>query len=661
MAGLDWFIVGMYVAIALVLGFIFVRKASHNTTDFFVAGRSLPWWIAGTSLVATTFSTDTPLFVAGLTRSDGIHGNWYWWAAAIGQTATIFYFAKLWRRTKVLTDVEFIQCRYDPSPQRSVLRVFKVLFDGVYVNCYIMASVTIAATKVVQAVMGLDSDPVFELVLTEGADPLFTITETGAVLLVLGFCAMVYSMASGLYGVVYTDLVQFGLAMVGTIWLAVVSFNGVMDKAEINGVATEGMSFSQRLEATAAYNPENNLLGFFPDMTSWDLVMFTFLTYIFMVSWQTAPGSGYLVQRMLATKSEKDSLLAFLWYNVCHYVIRPWPWIVVGLASMVFFPSLGELGPEMSFPKMIDLMLGPGIKGVMVAAMLAAYMSTLDTHLNWGASYLVNDLYQPFVRPLAKQKELVLVSRASMLCLTLLALFVTTTLTGILDTYKYLGVVLGGLGTVLIFRWYWWRVTAWSEIAAIVGAVIIGNATEFFIANPLDAAGEAMLDEAGRPIDYFAYRVIITTVCTTIVWVVVSLLTCKKPSVSAVKFCREVRPSGPGWALVRNQERIPKERGEFVRSTIGWLASIAFIYAMLLGIGSAIFSRWAGMAVCAAVAVVAGLVLKWVLKRSIFGDSYGDDGSPGGPDDLGDPGSPVDSGGGGDGGPSLSASATEGG
>lgn len=656
MAPLDWLIVGLYVAIALVLGFIFVRKASSDTADFFVAGRSLPWWIAGTSLVATTFSTDTPLFVAGLTRDDGIHHNWFWWAAAIGQTATIFYFAKLWRRTKVLTDVEFIRCRYDPSPQRSVLRVFKVLFDGVYVNCYVMASVTIAATKVVQAVMGLGSDPVFEAQWFGMAEPLFTITETGAVLLVLGFCAMVYSMASGLYGVVYTDLVQFGLAMVGTIWLAVVSFNGVMDKVEINGVATEGMSFAQRIEATASYNPEKNLLGFFPDMSSWDLVTFTFLTYIFVVSWQTAPGSGYLVQRMLATKSEKDSLLAFLWYNVCHYVVRPWPWVVVGLASMVFFPSLGDLGAEMSFPMMIDLMLGPGIKGVMVAAMLAAYMSTLDTHLNWGASYLVNDLYQPFVRPLAKQKELVRVSRISMLGLTLLALFVTTTLTGILDTYKYLGVILGGLGTVLIFRWYWWRVTAWSEVAAIIGAVVIGNATEFLLANPLDAAGEAVLDEAGRPIDYFAYRVIITTVCTSIVWIVVSFLTCKKPTVSAIRFCREVRPSGPGWARVRSDENIPKEPGEFVRSTIGWLSSIAFIYAMLLGIGSAIFSRWWGVAACAVIAIAAGFVLKWVLKQSIFGDSH-DSGGDTGPDD---PGAPVGSSGDGSGGPPLSASASEG-
>ncbi len=612
MTWIDWAIVGLYVVVAMVLGVVFSRKAARTTTDFFVAGRSLPWWIAGTSLVATTFSTDTPLFVAGLSRSDGIHGNWIWWSAAIGQTATVFFFAKLWRRTKVLTDVEFIQCRYDASPQRSVLRVFKVLFDGVYANCVVMALVTIAATKVVQVVMGLDSDPVFELVLSQGAEPLFTITETGAVLLVLGFCAMVYSMASGLYGVVYTDLVQFSLAMVGTIWLAVVSFSRV----------TENGSFAEQIKASAAYNPDNNLLGFFPDLGAMDLVAFTFLTYVFVVSWQTAPGTGYLVQRLLATKSEKDSMLAFLWYNFCHYVLRPWPWIVVGLASMVFFPELADA--ESSFPKMINLMLGTGIKGVMVAAMLAAYMSTLDTHLNWGASYLVNDLYQPFIRPEAKTKELVLVSRLSMVLLTVMALVLSTTFTGILDGYKYLAVIIGGLGTVLILRWYWWRVSAWSEIAAIVGALLIGNATEFWLANPKDAFGDPMLDVLGRKVDYFAYRMIITTFGTAVIWVGVTLLTTYRPTEKAIAFCRDIRPAGPGWRFVREREGIPKERGEFGRSTIGWLASIGFIYSLLLGIGSAIFSRWTGVAICSVIAIISVLVLKWVLKRSLFGDVVAD-------------------------------------
>lgn len=645
---LDWTIVGLYVVIALTLGFIFVKKASHNTTDFFVAGRTLPWWIAGTSLVATTFSTDTPLFVAGLARNEGIHGNWFWWAAAIGHTATIFYFAKLWHRTKVLTEVEFIQCRYAPSPQRSVLRIFKVFFDGVYVNCVVMASVTIAATKVVQAVMGLDSDPVFEMVLSAGSDPLFTITETGAVLLILGFCAMVYSMASGLYGVVYTDLVQFGLAMVGTIWLAVVSYNRVTEG---------GGSFADQIMASTAYNPDKGILNFFPDLSSMDLVTFTFLTYIFIVSWQIAPGSGYFVQRLLATRSEKDSLLAFLWYNFCHYVLRPWPWIVVGLASMVFFPELNGADAEYAFPKMIDLLLGPGIKGVMVAAMLAAYMSTLDTHLNWGASYLVNDLYQPFIRPEAQQKELVLVSRVSMVLLTIMALIVSTKLTGIIDAYKYIGVIVSGLGTVLILRWYWWRVNAWSEIAAIIGALVIGNSVEIFLANPLDAQGAAELDALGRPIDYFAIRAIITTFGTAFIWIAVSLLTCREPTAKAVAFCKQVRPSGPGWRLVREREGIAKERGEFGRSTIGWMAAIAFIYSLLFAIGSVIFARWNSLYICLVIAAVAAYILRWVVKQSIFGDSLGGPNDPNGP---GDPGSPVGAPGGGpDRGP-LSASTVEG-
>lgn len=606
MTGLDWLVVGLYVVVALALGVVFARRAGRTTADFFVAGRSLPWWIAGTSLVATSFSTDTPLFVAGLTRDEGIHGNWFWWSWAIGQTATVFYFAKLWRRTNVLTDVEFIQCRYDPSPQRSALRVFKVLFDGVYVNCVVMASVTIAATKIMQAVMGLGSDPIFSFVLYEGAEPWFTITETGAVLLVLGFCAMAYSMASGLYGVVYTDLVQFGLAMVGTIWLAVVSFNRV----------TEHGGFSEQIESSVAYNPEKNLLGFFPDLGSMDLVTFTFMTYVFVVWWQTAPGSGYLVQRLLATKSEKDSVLAYLWFNVCHYVLRPWPWIVVGLASMVFFPDLADA--ENSFPKMINLMLGPGIKGVMVAAMLAAYMSTLDTHLNWGASYLVNDLYQPYLRPKAKARELVRVSRLAMVILTVLALVVSTKLTGIIDAYKYLGVIIGGLGTVLILRWYWWRVSAWSEIAAVAGALLIGNATEIWLANPKDSLGGPVLDAAGRPIDYYAFRVIVTTFATAVIWIGVTLLTSRKPTASTIAFCSNIRPAGPGWRYIRQRKDIPAEHGEFMRSTIGWLASIGLIYSSLLGIGSAIFSRWIGVLICMVVAIASVWVLKKVLAKSLY-------------------------------------------
>jgi solute:Na+ symporter, SSS family len=608
MTGIDWFVVALYVVIALALGFVFARKASHNTTDFFVAGRSLPWWIAGTSLVATTFSTDTPLYVAGLSRNEGIQGNWFWWSAAIGQTATIFFFARLWRRTKVLTEVEFIRCRYDASPQRSVLRVFKVLFDGVMINCVIMASVTIAASKVIQAVMGLGEDPLVTWAPVAGGAPWINLTQTDTVLIILGFCALSYSMASGLYGVVYTDLVQFVLAMVGTIWLAVVSFNAV---SEGGGGFVAGLS--------AAPGFRDGLLGFAPDLSlsSMDLIAFTFMCYVFVAWWPAAPGTGYFVQRLLATRSERDSMLAFLWYNFCHYVVRPWPWIIVGLASMVFFPDLTGDAAEHAFPEMINLMLGPGIKGIMVAAMLAAYMSTLDTQLNWGASYLVNDLYQPFIRKSAAQKELVLVSRLAMAALMVMALLATTQLEGILKAYKYLTVITSGLAAVLILRWYWWRVTAWSEIAAIVGALLIGNACELWLASPVDAAGMAVLDAAGRPVDWFAYRLLVTTFGTAAVWVAVTLFTARAPSAKAVEFCRDIRPPGAGWRLVRRREGIKAERGAFGLSVIGWFASMGFIFSMLLGVGAVIFSRWTDALICLAVALVSAYILKRVLVRAL--------------------------------------------
>ncbi len=616
MTGIDWLVVALYVTIAMVLGFVFAKKASHNTTDFFIAGRSLPWWIAGTSLVATTFSTDTPLYVAGLSRNEGIQGNWFWWSAAIGQTATIFFFARLWRRTKVLTEVEFIRCRYDASPQRSVLRVFKVLFDGVMVNCIIMASVTIAASKVIQAVMGLGDDPLITWAPIAGGAPWINLTQTDTVLIILGFCALSYSMAAGLYGVVYTDLVQFVLAMVGTIWLAVVSFNAVSD----GGGFVQGLS--------AAQNFEPGLLAFAPDLSlsSMDLIAFTFMCYVFVAWWPAAPGTGYFVQRLLATRSERDSMLAFLWYNFCHYVLRPWPWIVVGLASMVFFPELTGDAAEHAFPEMINLMLGTGIKGVMVAAMLAAYMSTLDTQLNWGASYLVNDMYHPFIRKDAPQRELVLASRLAMVVLMILALVTSTQLVGILKAYKYLTVITSGVATVLILRWYWWRVTAWSEIAAVVGALVIGNACERWLASPVDAAGNALLNAAGRPIDWFAYRLLVTTFGTGILWVGVTLLMSSEPTRKAVEFCRDIRPPGAGWRLVRVREGLKAERGEFGLSVIGWFASMGFIFSMLLGVGAMIFSRWMDLLICLAVASVSAYVLKRVLVRALSDPAVGGEG-----------------------------------
>ncbi len=621
---IDWVIVGLYLAIAVALGVVFSKKASHSTTDFFVAGRTLPWWVAGTSLVATTFSTDTPLFVAGLARNDGIHANWFWWSLAIGQTATIFFFAKYWRRSEAITEIEFVAQRYDESPERSGLRIFKVLFDGVFVNCVVIANVTIAATTIIQVVLGLSPDALFEIgggidAQDEAIKPLVSITPSHVVLIILAFIALVYSAASGLYGVAYTDLIQFALAMLGTIWLAVVSYRSL-------GPGTLAENLEREVPG---FDP--HLLGLFPEMNTMNILTFGLLVYVMMNWWSMAPGSGYFVQRILATKSEKDSVLAFLWYNFCHYVLRPWPWIIVGLVSMVYFPELtGTAASEKAFPSMIDKFLGPGIKGVMVTAMLAAYMSTIDTHLNWGASYLVNDLYQPFIKKDGDQKHYVRASRLSMLFLMIFAIAVTTILTSILGAYKYLGVIVGGVGSVLILRWYWWRVNAWSEISAIITALVVGNLCEFILADPNFNAKVQPTDwtglrglistwlparEGAATADWFGVRLLITVAVTFVVWVAVTFATSREPTAQTKTFFKRIRVPGPGWRRVSKATGVAALPGEFGSSLVGWFAAMGVIFGLLLGIGYALLQNWPAAGTCAVVAVAAGVVLAVMLRR----------------------------------------------
>ncbi len=456
MASVDWIIVGLYLLSALGIGLYFTRKASGNTTDFFVAGRSLPWYISGTSMVATTFSSDTPLFVAGMTRSEGIYANWFWWGSAIGMMASVFFFARLWRRTNAVTEIEFISLRYEPSAATSVLRVFKALFDGVFQNCVVMASVTLAMSKVIEIILDLPTEILFNL-------PLFgPVTPSTLTLLLLGVIAVLYTTLSGLYGVVYTDLIQFALAMIGSIALAVIVY---VDVSTAHGGWANGFQDVPGLK--------DDTFNFFPNLSEFDWKVFTFLVVITLQWWSAAPGHGYIVQRMLAARSERDAMLSVFWFSICHYIIRSWPWLIVGLASIIYFPDLADA--ETAYPQMIDQFLPIGLKGIMVASLLAAFMSTLDTHMNWGASYLINDIYQPFIAPGRDPQHYVKASRVCMVALAATALVVMTKLTGIFAAYKYLAVIFSGVSLLLIVRWYWWKINTWSEISAMATALIVGN------------------------------------------------------------------------------------------------------------------------------------------------------------------------------------------
>ncbi|MGS2722657.1 sodium:solute symporter family protein [Porticoccus sp. GXU_MW_L64] len=576
MAFLDWVIVGLYVAFAIGIGMYFTKKASESTTDFFVAGRSLPWYIAGTSMVATTFSADTPLFVSGLVREEGIYANWIWWTTIIGILVSVFFFASLWRRSKVLTEIELISLRYDSGPAASFLRVFKALLDGVFINCIIIASVTLAMSKIVVVILGLSSDPLFTL-------PLFgDVTSGTLILLLLAISAVAYTALSGLYGVVYTDLIQFVLAIVGAIALAVIVYLDLDDKG---GVMTA-------LQAAPGFT--ENTLRMFPEF-EWNLETATFLILVTIGWLNYAPGFGFFLQRTLAARTEKDAVLGLYWFAFCHLILRSWPWIIVGVASLVYFPNLVD--GEQAYPQMIDSFLPIGLKGVMVAALLAAFMSTLDTHLNWGSSYLVNDIYQPFIAKGRSKEHYVKVARISMLLLSLVALIVTTQLTSIVSAYEYIGVIIIPVSVVLIARWYWWRINVWSEIAALLTAAIVGNALAVLMP---DSDGER----------WFAVRWLYTTLATLGVCLVVTLVTSRNgPTKQATAFYERLRIHGKGWQRVREQSGVTPVSVGLKDNTIACIASIVLIYSLLFAIGYALFDQWANAGWFLLASVVSGYIV----------------------------------------------------
>jgi SSS family solute:Na+ symporter len=352
--------------------------------------------------------------------------------------------------------------------------------------------------------------------------------------------------------------------------------------------------------------PDFNLsfLNFFPKMNRSALITFTFFVYIFMTWWHRAPGNGYYVQRLLATKSEKDSFFAFLWFNICQYVIRPWPWIIVGLLSLYYIPVMDD--PESAFPMMINLFMPVGLKGIMVAAMLAAFMSTIDTHLNWGTSYLINDFYRPFISDNKSTRHYVFVARIGMILLTITALIITTKLYSVLGAYKYLGVIYGGIGTVMIARWYWWRVNPYSEISAIITSLIVANLLHLMLPSTSGA-------------DLFAVRVFITVILVTAVWVTVTFLTSKEtPNKHTIAFYSKMRISGPGWKRVRKLAGVEPDAGEFTRSLVGWLSCVVFLFSVVLGIGKFLFHLWLPGSIYIGVAIVTGYILKKTIAKIRF-------------------------------------------
>lgn len=551
LSALDWLVVAAYLALSGALGILVARRAGRSLEDYFVSGRSVPWWLAGTSMVATTFAADTPLAVTGMVARHGVAANWLWWNLALSGLLTVFFFSRLWRRAGVLTDVEFAELRYG-GKTAALLRGVRALYLAVPINLIIMGWVTRAMVTIVETALG--------------------ISGWAAALLLFAATAS-YSTLSGLWGVLLTDFFQFAVAMAGSIILAVAAVNAV-----------GGLDRLAEGAARHFGSPEAALNILPPADSPW--LPFSSLAVFFAVQWWAVwypgaepGGGGYVAQRMLATKDERHSLLATLWFNVAHYAVRPWPWILVGLATVILYPGLDN--PERGYVQaMVDLLHSPW-RGLLLSAFAAAYMSTISTHLNWGASYLVNDVYLRFFRPGAGEREQVVVGRGATLVLMAMSFAVMGALETVEAGWRFLLAISAGTGLVLILRWYWWRVNAWSELSAMAASLVASLTLQFGL-------GYDATDPSGPG---FAIVIVGTVAVTTIVWITVTLLTPPEPRATLESFYRRVRPGGPGWrAIARSlgyaEDRIP---GGWL-SWVNWVAGVSAVYLTLAGTGEVLLS-----------------------------------------------------------------------
>ena len=575
----DWCFIIAYLVVAFAVGIYFSKRAGKSMSEFFLAGRTLPWWLAGTSIVATTFAADTPLAVTGLIRKNGLYGNWYWWSAMMGGMLMVFFFAKLWRRAHVLTHAEFYELRY-AGRAAAGLRAFGALYDGVFRSCITMGWVMLAMVKVSGALFDLSAVTQAMAAVT-GVD-----IDWGKLLCiaVLVLFALTYTALSGFWGVVMTDLIQFGMAMFGSVALAAI----VLWK--MGGPA----AMVEQIQAAPGF--EEKTLRFIPDFTTAGILIgATFFVQITFQWWTKGEGEGYVAQRLFSTRSERDSLLAGLWFIIAHYVLRPWPWIVVGLASLVYFPVAELADPEMAYPMMIVKFLPLGLRGLMVASLLAAFMSTIDTHLNWGASYLINDLYKRFVRPGKSERHYVAAARLAMLALVLCAALAAWQAKSIRSLWFYIIVLHAGVGILGLVRWYWWRVNAWSEVAAMAGTLVLANGN--FICKALAALG--LFPVSAMPqVDWFyssetyAIRLCLIIIISGALWLLVTRLTRPVDPVHLDRFYRQVHPGGWWGPVARRCPEVTPDRARGY--WIPWFAGVACTYCAIFGVGFLCLGRYLG-------------------------------------------------------------------
>jgi solute:Na+ symporter, SSS family len=574
LTSLDWWIVAISIVISFIPAVVLARRAGSSTAEFFTSGRAAPWWLIGVSMVATTFSTDTPNLVTNIVRTSGVAGNWVWWAFLLTGMATVFFYARLWRRSGVLTDLEFYEIRYSGKPATFV-RGFRALYLGLFFNCVIMATVNLAAAKIANVLLG------------------WPMSQT---LLICAGLNVAFAATSGLWGVLVTDFIQFGIAMTGSVAAA---FYAVR-QPQVGGLVA---LFAKSDVKT---------LALLPDFGDWSVALAVLIIPITVQWWAVwypgaEPGGGsYIAQRMLAARSERDALGGTLFFNFAHYALRPWPWIIVALASMLVFPSLDDIrrafpyvdqsliGHDLAYPAMLTF-LPPGLLGVMVAGLLAAYVSTISTHLNWGTSYIVHDFYRRFMRPGADERHYIMIGRLVTAGLMIVASALTFVLDNAQASFNLLLSVGAGTGLIYLLRWYWWRINAWSEIAAMVSSFAIS--VVFFI-----------LSKGGLTIASHA-SLLITIAATTAVWLAATYLTRPTDRATLVEFYRLVRPPGRGWDPIRAEAGVGPSPDSIARSLFAWVLGCLVVYAALFGTGSFLYGRVAQGTMWAVVFVVAGTAM----------------------------------------------------
>ena len=575
---IDWSIIISYILFSLGVGIYFSKRAASSTEEYFLSGRSLPWWIVGTSMVATTFAADTPLAITEFVRGPGIWQNWFWWNLLMGSLLSVFLFSRLWRRAEILTDNELLELRYSGKPA-AFLRAFKAGYFAILYNFIVMGWVINAMASVVSVMLNMDK-------------------WTAVWLCVI--IALVYAILSGFWGVVVTDLVQFVIAMFGSIALAIIALNYVGGMEVLLSKLNELLGSDVVTDNTLKFIPPIPDTGV-ATQTFWESPFSKFLIFISVMWWSHhgTDGGGYIIQRMSSAKNERHALLATLWFNIAHYALRVWPWIIVAVVSIVMFPIIpseySELGVKAGYPLVMNTLLGPGLKGILIVSFLAAFMSTIDTHLNWGVSYLINDIYKRFFKPNESERHYVLVGKIMTVILMILAAFTALKMQSISKAWEFIFAMGAGIGLVLILRWFWWRVNAWSEITALATSIVITISFEIIayfqtINNNLEYSLFGSAPSIFGMSLQVHHKLMIIVPIAIIAWVTVTFFTEPEPMTKLESFYKRIQPGG-WWGPVTSSfdhTLQPVTKGIFIL----WLAGVMMIYGFTFGIGNLIFQNY---------------------------------------------------------------------